>query len=126
MPKILRTYFGSPTGMCVYEGTLLPKKYQGQLLHTDAGPRQVRCYHLTPKGAGYEVDQENMVDERQLVPPVGRLRGPGRQRVRRRLVRPRRRRPRHGRHHARPHLPPGAERQQAQRPEVRSQLQRRN
>jgi putative membrane-bound dehydrogenase-like protein len=61
VPKILRTYFGSPTGMCVYEGTLLPKKYWGQLLHTDAGPRHVRCYHLTPKGAGYDVDREDMV-----------------------------------------------------------------
>ena len=61
MPKILRTYFGSPTGMCVYEGTLLPKKYWGQLLHTDAGPRHVRCYHLKPKGAGYDVDREDMV-----------------------------------------------------------------
>ncbi len=61
VPKILRTYFGSPTGMCVYEGTLLPKKYWGQLLHTDAGPREVRCYHLKPHGAGYDVDRENMV-----------------------------------------------------------------
>ncbi len=61
VPKILRTYFGSPTGMCVYEGTLLPKKYWGQLLHTDAGPRHVRCYHLKPKGAGYDVEREDMV-----------------------------------------------------------------
>jgi putative membrane-bound dehydrogenase-like protein len=61
VPKILRTYFGSPTGICVYEGTLLPKKYWGQLLHTDAGPRHIRCYHLTPKGAGYDVDREDMV-----------------------------------------------------------------
>jgi putative membrane-bound dehydrogenase-like protein len=61
VPKILRTYFGSPTGMCVYEGTLLPKKYQGQLLHTDAGPRHVRCYHLKENGAGYDVDREDMV-----------------------------------------------------------------
>jgi putative membrane-bound dehydrogenase-like protein len=61
VPKILRTYFGSPTGMCVYEGTLLPKKYWGQLLHTDAGPRHVRCYHLTPRGAGYDVEREDMV-----------------------------------------------------------------
>jgi putative membrane-bound dehydrogenase-like protein len=61
VPKILRTYFGSPTGMCVYEGTLLPKKYWGQLLHTDAGPRHVRCYHLKPKGAGYDVNREDMV-----------------------------------------------------------------
>jgi putative membrane-bound dehydrogenase-like protein len=61
VPKILRTYFGSPTGICVYEGTLLPKKYHGQLLHTDAGPRHVRCYHLKPNGGGYEVDREDMV-----------------------------------------------------------------
>lgn len=62
VPKILRTYFGSPTGMCVYEGTLLPKPYQGQLLHTDAGPRHVRCYHLTPDGAGYKAEREDMVE----------------------------------------------------------------
>jgi putative membrane-bound dehydrogenase-like protein len=61
VPKILRTYFGSPTGMCVYEGKLLPKKYWGQLLHTDAGPRHVRCYHLKSNGAGYDVDREDMV-----------------------------------------------------------------
>jgi putative membrane-bound dehydrogenase-like protein len=61
VPKILRTYFGSPTGMCVYEGTLLPKAYQGQLLHTDAGPRHLRCYHLTPDGASYAVVREDMV-----------------------------------------------------------------
>jgi putative membrane-bound dehydrogenase-like protein len=61
VPKILRTYFGSPTGMCVYEGTLLPKKYWGQLLHTDAGPRHLRCYHLKSNGAGYDVEREDMV-----------------------------------------------------------------
>ena len=61
VPKILRTYFGSPTGICFYEGALLPKKYWGQLLHTDAGPRQARCYHLTPEGAGYAVNREDMV-----------------------------------------------------------------
>jgi putative membrane-bound dehydrogenase-like protein len=61
VPKVLRTYFGAPTGMCFYEGTLLPKKYWGQPLHTDAGPREVRCYHLTPDGAGYDVLREDMV-----------------------------------------------------------------
>jgi putative membrane-bound dehydrogenase-like protein len=61
VPKILRTGFGSPTGMCVYEGTLLPKKYWGQLLHTDAGPRHVRCYHLKPEGAGYSVERQDIV-----------------------------------------------------------------
>ncbi len=61
VPKILRTGFGSPTGMCVYEGTLLPKKYWGQLLHTDAGPRHVRAYHLKPQGASYAVEREDIV-----------------------------------------------------------------
>ena len=59
--KILRTYFGSPTGMCVYEGKLLPAKYRQQLLHTDAGPRHVRTYHLQPDGASYSVQREDMV-----------------------------------------------------------------
>jgi putative membrane-bound dehydrogenase-like protein len=62
VPKILRTYFGSPTGMCVYEGTLLPKKYWGQVLHTDAGPRHVRCYHMKPQGAGYDVERQDIVE----------------------------------------------------------------
>jgi putative membrane-bound dehydrogenase-like protein len=61
VPKVLGTYFGSPTGMCFYEGTLLPKKYWGQLLHTDAGPRHVRCYHLTAADAGFKIDREDMV-----------------------------------------------------------------
>src|SRR5262245_52979429 len=59
--KVLRTGFGSPTGICFYEGNLLPKKYHGQLLHTDAGPREVRCFHPKPKGAGYDVEKELLV-----------------------------------------------------------------
>jgi putative membrane-bound dehydrogenase-like protein len=59
--KTLRTGFGSPTGICFYEGTLLPEKYRGQLLHTDAGPREFRAFHIKPKGAGYELTQENLV-----------------------------------------------------------------
>ena len=61
VPKILRTGFGSPTGICVYEGTLLPKKYRGQLIHADAGPREIRCFHLKPQGAGYDVEKELLV-----------------------------------------------------------------
>ncbi|MCZ2344444.1 MAG: c-type cytochrome [Bacteroidales bacterium] len=59
--KALRTGFGSPTGICFYEGNLLPEKYRGQLLHTDAGPRELRCFHITPKGAGYELEKENLL-----------------------------------------------------------------
>ncbi len=59
--KTLRTGFGSPTGITFYEGTLLPEKYRGQLLHCDAGPRELRCFHIKPKGAGYELDKENLL-----------------------------------------------------------------
>jgi len=62
--KILRTGFGSPTGITVYEGTLLPEKYRGQLLHTDAGPRHLRCYHLKANGAGYDVEREDMLESK--------------------------------------------------------------
>ncbi len=59
--KILRTYFGSPTGMCLYEGDLLPEKYRGSPLHTDAGPRHVRSYQLKRNGASYDVEREDVV-----------------------------------------------------------------
>ena len=59
--KTLRTGFGSPTGITFYEGTLLPEKYRGQLLHTDAGPRELRCFHKKVKGAGFELEKENLI-----------------------------------------------------------------
>ena len=59
--KTLRTGFGSPTGICFYEGTLLPEKYRGQLLHTDAGPRELRAFLRKPKGAGYELEKVDLL-----------------------------------------------------------------
>ncbi len=59
--KTLRTGFGSPTGICFYEGNLLPKQYQGDLIHCDAGPREVRYFKRKPKGAGYELEKTNML-----------------------------------------------------------------
>ena len=55
--KTLRTYFGSPTGICFYEATLLGRQFAGALLHADAGPREIRAFHRKPKGAGYELDK---------------------------------------------------------------------
>jgi putative membrane-bound dehydrogenase-like protein len=60
VPMLLRTFRGSPTGMCFYEGTLLPEKYRGNPLHVDAGPGRLSCYHLTDKGAAYAIDREDM------------------------------------------------------------------
>ena len=59
--KTLRTGFGSPTGICFYEGNLLPEKFRGQLIHADAGPREIRCFHRKPMGAGYELDKTLML-----------------------------------------------------------------
>ena len=30
-------------------------------LHTDAGPREFRAFHIKPKGAGYELTKENLI-----------------------------------------------------------------
>jgi len=59
--KTLRTGFGSPTGIQFYEGNLLPKQYHNTLMHTDAGPRELRAFTRKPKGAGYELDKALML-----------------------------------------------------------------
>ncbi len=56
--KVLRTGFGSPTGIAFYEGSLFGPKYTGALLHCDAGPREVRWFFRKPRGAGYELGKE--------------------------------------------------------------------
>jgi putative membrane-bound dehydrogenase-like protein len=56
VPNMLQTGAGSPTGICVYEGTLLPKIFQGQLFHTDAGPNVCRSYSTRSDGAGYAAE----------------------------------------------------------------------
>ncbi len=57
VPNLLQTCAGSPTGICVYEGTLLPKVFHNQMIHCDAGPSVVRSYPVVPDGAGYKVTQ---------------------------------------------------------------------
>lgn len=53
IPNLLITGQGGPTGICVYEGNLLPKVFHNQLIHCDSVPNVVRCYPATPAGAGY-------------------------------------------------------------------------
>jgi putative heme-binding domain-containing protein len=64
IPNLLQTGAGSPTGMIIYEGTLLPTKFQNQMIHTDAGPNVVRSYATTPWGAGYEARINNLITSR--------------------------------------------------------------
>ena len=56
VPNLLQTGAGSPTGICIYEGRLLPKVFWDQMLHCDAGPNVVRAYPVTESGAGYKAD----------------------------------------------------------------------
>jgi putative membrane-bound dehydrogenase-like protein len=61
VPTLLVTDAGSPTGICVYEGKLLPKKFQNQMIHCDAGPKVVRAYPVTADGAGYKATMEDLL-----------------------------------------------------------------
>ena len=53
VPTLLLTGAGSPTGITMYEATLLPKEFHGQMIHCDAGPNVVRAYPVKKDGAGY-------------------------------------------------------------------------
>ena len=56
MPNLLQTGAGSPTGIIVYEGDLLPSVFKNQVIHCDAGPSIVRAYVATRTGAGYSAE----------------------------------------------------------------------
>jgi putative membrane-bound dehydrogenase-like protein len=62
IPNLLQTGAGSPTGMQVYEGDLLPSIFHGQPLHCDAGPNVVRAYVTQPDGAGYKAEIVNILE----------------------------------------------------------------
>jgi putative membrane-bound dehydrogenase-like protein len=53
VPNLLVTGAGSPTGITIYEGSLLPAGFQNQVIHTDARPSTTRAYPVTKAGAGY-------------------------------------------------------------------------
>ncbi|WKN44567.1 PVC-type heme-binding CxxCH protein [Tunicatimonas pelagia] len=61
VPNLLQTGAGSPTGILVYEGDLLPKRFRNQVIHADAGPNVVRAYPVENSGAGYAAKMENIV-----------------------------------------------------------------
>lgn len=61
VPNLLQTFAGSPTGMVVYEGSLLPEKFHDQIIHADAGVNVVRSYPVKKSGAGYTAEIVNIV-----------------------------------------------------------------
>ena len=44
VPNLLQTGAGSPTGILIYEGRLLPERFHDQLIHCDAGPNICLLY----------------------------------------------------------------------------------
>ncbi|MDJ1471177.1 c-type cytochrome [Cytophagaceae bacterium DM2B3-1] len=62
VPNLLQTGAGSPTGMVVYEGTLLPEPFRNQMIHCDAGPNVVRSYPVSKDGAGYKASIVNIME----------------------------------------------------------------
>ena len=61
VPNLLQTGAGSPTGIAVYEGKLLPATFRNQVIHCDAGPRVVRAYPVVNTGAGFTATIANVL-----------------------------------------------------------------
>src|SRR6185369_3978081 len=61
VPNLLGTGNGSPTGILIYEGKLLPEVFRNQIIHCDAGPRVVRSYPVKNYGAGYAAETVNVL-----------------------------------------------------------------
>lgn len=61
IPNLLYTGSGSPTGMVIYEGSLLPKQFQGQMIHAEPGHNVIRSYPVKKNGAGYTAEIENIL-----------------------------------------------------------------
>jgi putative membrane-bound dehydrogenase-like protein len=61
VPNLLQTGAGSPSGICFYEGRLLPKRFWDQIIHCDPGPNVVRAYPVKRDRAGYTATIEPLV-----------------------------------------------------------------
>lgn len=61
VPATLVTGFGSPCGMCFYEGDAFGPDYTSAPIHADAGPREVRIYRHEKSGFGMKATSQNIV-----------------------------------------------------------------
>lgn len=62
VPNLLQTGAGSPTGILVYEGGLLPEIFQNEIIAADAGPNIIRAFPVTKDGAGYKSEIANILE----------------------------------------------------------------
>jgi putative membrane-bound dehydrogenase-like protein len=65
VPNLLQTGSGSPTGILIYEGTMLPEVFRSQLIHCEPGHNVVRSYVVENDGAGYKARIENLVEAKK-------------------------------------------------------------
>src|SRR5690606_8697302 len=65
VPNLLVNGAGSPSGLCIYEGSLLPAGYQGQLIHAEAGQGAIRIYPVRAAGAGFEATRKDLLFSRE-------------------------------------------------------------
>jgi putative membrane-bound dehydrogenase-like protein len=56
VPKLVGTGNGSPCGIMVYEGGLLPADYLGGVFEADAGTRQINFFPITREGAAFRTE----------------------------------------------------------------------
>jgi putative membrane-bound dehydrogenase-like protein len=62
VPNVLQTGSGSPSGITLYEGTMLPEVFQSQLIHAEPGHNVVRSYLVENDGAGYKATIVNLLE----------------------------------------------------------------
>ncbi len=58
VPKLVGTGNGSPCGVMVYEGGLLPEEYFGAVLEAEAGTRQINFFPITRQGASFRTNYQ--------------------------------------------------------------------
>lgn len=62
IPNLKITGAGSPTGIFMYEGNLLPQKYHGALFLGEAGNNEINSYAIHKKQAGYTIQTQTVLD----------------------------------------------------------------
>ncbi|MCB1121945.1 MAG: ThuA domain-containing protein, partial [Verrucomicrobiae bacterium] len=65
VPNFVHTGAGSPTGITVYEGDLLPPIFRNQVIHCDAGPGVVWAAIAEEDGAGFKGHMVNLLKEKK-------------------------------------------------------------
>jgi len=62
VPNLLQSGAGSPTGITMYEGDMLPSSFYGQIIHAEPGHNVVRSYPVQNDGAGYKATIVNILE----------------------------------------------------------------